>query len=170
MDIRGDSFFVRTLEMATPLKELLRKNLFAALYMNELLHYTLRPQDPHATLFMAYESALKALTSAEGRLSIEVILRRFERVFLKACGYEMSFTHDARSGQSINDENFYGFVPGEGFIASDKGIRGAYLMAMAADDLSDTLVLNVAKKIMRQAIDYALDGRVVRARALYAKQ
>ena len=43
-------------------------------------------------------------------------------------------------------------------------------MAMAADDLSDTLVLNVAKKIMRQAIDYALDGRVVRARALYAKQ
>lgn len=170
MDIRGDSFFVRDLEIAAPLDNLFGKNLFAALYMNELLHYTLRPQDPHATLYLAYESALKALTQAEGRLSIEIILRRFERVFLKACGYEMSFTHDARSAQPIIDENCYRFVPGEGFISSDKGISGSSLMAIAADDLSDAIVLIVAKKIMRQAIDHALDGRVIRARALYSNK
>jgi DNA repair protein RecO (recombination protein O) len=159
MNIRGDSFFVRDLEIAAPQDEFLGKNLFSALYMNELLHYTLRPQDPDVTL--------KALSRAEGRLSIEAILRRFEWVFLKACGYEISFTHDARTAQLISDKNFYRLVPGEGFILVDKGISGAHLMAMADDDLSDAMVLNASKKIMRQAIDYALDGRVIRARALY---
>ena len=41
------------------------------------------------------------------------------------------------------------------------------MLAMSQDKLDDIIVLNAAKRIMRHAIDHALDGKEIKARALY---
>ncbi len=167
MDIRGDAHFVRHLEIAATPVPLVGQSLFAGLYMNEILYYALRPSDPHELLHAAYVQSLQTLTYASDRLTIEAVLRRFEWVLLTSCGFHMSLTHDARSALPIKEACFYQFIAGEGFILAEKGIDGTHLLAMAADRLDDVDVLNVAKRVMRQAIHHALDGREIKARALY---
>ncbi|HAU1882038.1 TPA: DNA repair protein RecO, partial [Legionella pneumophila] len=56
----------------------------------------------------------------------------------------------------------------EGFIlGGDKKIPGEHLLAIAADNLSESAYLKSAKFIMRQAIDHLLGGREIKARSLY---
>ncbi len=167
MDIRGDAYFVHKLEVASSSIPLVGQTLFAGLYVNELLHHALKPHDPHATLHTVYIHALQALMTAFSRVAIEKILRRFEWALLTACGYSMSLTHDARSTQPILVNHFYRFIAGEGFVLADDGISGAHIIAMSQDKLDDLTVLNVAKWIMRRAIEHALDGKVIKTRALY---
>ena len=167
MDVRGDFYYVRQLEIAATPIQLVGKNLFAGLYVNELLHYALQPQDPHATLHAAYAHALHSLMTASDRFAIEAVLRRFERVLLTSCGYHMSLTHDAHSATLIAASSHYRFIAGDGFVLADEGFCGAHIIALAEDKLNDVVVLNVAKKIMRRAIDHALGGKEIKARALF---
>ncbi len=166
-DARGDAHFVRQLEIAETPIQLVGKPLFAGLYINELLYHILQPHDPHELLYSAYVQALSALTTTSERFAIEVILRRFEWVLLTTCGFHMSLTHDARSAIPIDTNSFYRFVAGEGFILAGEGVSGAHITAMAADQLENVAVLNVAKQVMRRAIDHALDGKEIKTRALY---
>lgn len=167
IDVRGDAYFVRQLEIAAAPVQLIGQPLFAGLYINELLYYILQPRDPHQLLYSAYAQALSALMSTSERIAIEAILRRFEWMLLMTCGFHMSLTHDARSAMPINVNSFYRFVAGEGFILAAEGISGAHIAAMAADRLEDVAVLNVAKQVMRRAIEYVLDGKEIRTRTLY---
>ena len=50
---------------------------------------------------------------------------------------------------------------------AQEGINGAHINALAQDKLDDVAVLGVAKRIMRRAIDHALDGKEIKARSLY---
>lgn len=167
MDVRGEAYFVRQLEIAAAPVQLVGQPLFAGLYINELLYYTLQPRDPHELLYSAYVQALSALMTTSERFAIEAILRRFEWRLLTECGFHMSLTHDARSARPINVNCFYRFVASEGFILAEEGISGAHITAMAADDLEDVAVLNVAKQIMRRAIEHLLDGKEIKTRLLY---
>ncbi len=167
MDVRGNHHFVRQLETAAPPIQLTGQTLFAGLYINELLHHALRPHDPHERLYNAYHHTLACLMQAPERFAMEATLRRFEWTLLKTCGYHMSLTHEARSGKPIAPNHCYCFITGEGFILADKGIDGAHLIEMAADHLEDIAVLNTAKRIMRRAIDHALDGKEIKTRLLY---
>lgn len=167
MDVRGDAYFVRQLEMASSPLHYPGQTLFAGLYVNELLYHALKPHDPDATLHTAYTFALQALMHASDRFAIEAVLRRFEWALLNACGYHMSLSHDARSAQPIVDDRFYHFIAGEGFILAPEGINGAHIIAFAQDKLDDVEVLGVAKRIMRRAIDHALDGKEIKTRSLY---
>ncbi len=167
MDVRGDAHFVRQLEVAASPMFFVGQILFAALYVNELLYHALKPHDPHAELHEAYTFTLHALMSASDRFAIETILRRFEWTLLTSCGYHMSLSHDARSAKPIVANGFYRFIAGEGFVLADEGISGAYVIALSQDKLDDVAVLSAAKRIMRCAIDHALDGKEIKARALY---
>ena len=167
MDVRGDAFFVRQVELAATPIALMGKNLFAGLYVNELLHHALKPHDHHAELYSAYIHTLQSLTLASDRFAVEAVLRRFEWGLLTACGYHMSLTHEARSDKPILNHLYYRFIAGDGFMLADEGISGAHILAMSKDELDDVDVLNVAKQIMRRAIFHALDGKMIKARALY---
>ena len=167
MDARGDAHFVRHLEVAdTPLYPS-GQGLFACLYVNELLHHALRPNDAHVTLHKSYQKTLEALSTSTERYFIEVVLRRFEQTLLMSCGYQMRFTHEAHSTKPIIDALYYRFIPGEGFVCAETGILGAHVIAIGEDRLDDVAVLRDAKRIMRCAIDHALEGKDIRARALY---
>jgi DNA repair protein RecO (recombination protein O) len=157
--------YVRQLEPVSSSLVLSGHNLFAALYINELLHYALRPWDAHPELYDVYVDTLHALQNCA---AIEVVLRRFELYLLEVCGYQLSLAHDAEDAPIIA-EHYYQFVPGEGFFTAGTGVSGAHLLAMAKQDFQDPAVLKTAKHIMRRAIHHALDGKPIKSRQLYGR-
>jgi DNA repair protein RecO (recombination protein O) len=165
---RYDRYYAQTIESMSPtLQFSLSNSLFASLYVNEILYYTLRPNYPDTALFDAYSFTLNGLAATKDRLILESLLRRFEWTLLKSCGYSFSFTHEARTTDLIAADLYYQFVAGEGFFLAPSGIAGAHILALAQDDLSEPAYLKSAKIIMRQAVDHLLGGKEIKARALY---
>jgi len=78
--------------------------LFSGLYLNELLLRLVRHDDPHPALFEGYEATLAGLMSPG---EVELCLRRFERLLLRECGYELSFDVDAATGEPISCDEVY---------------------------------------------------------------
>jgi len=142
--------------------------LYAGLYLNELLLRLLRDDDAHPVLFDGYERTLDALT-----VDAEPALRRFERLLLKECGYEITFDYDADTGAAIDAESNYRFVPDVGFQAVDEAVdqrhvfAGATLYAIDRDDYVAEDVRRAAKQIMRRALAPHLGDRPIGSRALY---
>lgn len=141
-------------------------SLFAAWYVNELLYYFLQPFEENKALYIAYKSLLIALKAAQTQQDIERLLRRFEYLLLKVCGYEVLLTHDAYAA-AINSKQYYQFIAGEGFIPAQQGLLGQHILAFANDALEDNQVLAVSKYVMQHAISQALDGRPLQSRALW---
>lgn len=167
MDVRGDMHYVRTLEATRDAMPLMGDALFAGLYINELVYRVLQPSDPSPTLYAVYVQALHSLVQITHRLALEAVLRHFEWALLTASGYQISLTHEAKTANPIDANQTYIFVAGEGFILAEKGFSGTAILALAQNELNDAYVLNVAKHIMRRAIDHLLDGQVIQARSLY---
>lgn len=167
LSVKGEAYFVHQLEIASPPINLQGKYLFAGLYVNELLYYSLKLQDPHAQLYRHYLYTLETLLTTSERFVLEATLRRFEWSLLCSCGYPMSFTHEAECFKPICTDAYYQFIPGEGFILADKGILGEHLLALSQDNLEDRKVLHVAKWVMRRAIEYLIEGREIKARQLF---
>ena len=170
INTRNDWHYVRQLEaQACPLP-LAGKNLFAAIYLNELLYHALHPSDPHPELYDAYVQALNDLTLSIDRITTEKILRCFEMDWLTTCGYQILFSHES-NGMPILKHNKYRYVPGEGFFVNgDKGILGSHLLTLAEGDLREEEILKTAKYIMRLAVHYALEGKPIKARELYGNK
>lgn len=164
---RYERHYMHHLESSAPMLSLTGHSLFSALYINELLYYALSPLYPDPRLFDAYLFTLNALASNQDRLSIEALLRRFEWALLLACGQSFSLQKDAQTGKDIIEQAFYQFRAGEGLVLAQQGIPGASILAIAADNLNEAATLKYAKVMMRQAIDSLLDGREIKARALY---
>jgi DNA repair protein RecO (recombination protein O) len=160
VDVRKDWYFVRHIEVQAAAQQIKGKALFAGLYVNEILYYALKPFDPQPELFEAYQQTMQGLLAVRERLAIEILLRRFEWALLKACGYSLAFG-------DATVEDYYRFVPEEGFIAADTGIPGTDILALSEGRLETLSVLKTAKFIMRQAIHHLLDGRELKSRALY---
>lgn len=167
VDERYERFFAKTIESISPTLQLMGHSLFSALYVNEILYHALSPHSPDTDFFDTYLFTLKALAVTKERLALESLLRRFEWALLKVCGYSFSLTHDARTDDGIVAERSYQFIAGEGFIAVTRGIPGAHILALAADNFAEVDSLKSAKHIMRKAIDHLLGGREIKARALY---
>lgn len=167
LEERYQQHFLQSLESSSSMIPLMGTSLFSALYINELIYYTMKPFVPEEDLFQAYLYTLNHLSQTEERLPIEALLRRFEWSLLHACGHGFSWSHEAETGELIVGDKQYRFIAGKGFIGAAKGIPGAHLLALAADDLTQAECLKSAKGIMRQAIDHLLGGREIKARTLY---
>lgn len=167
VDERYDRYYTRTIESISPMLQLESNSLFSGLYINELLYYALSPVYPDAELFNAYLMTINGLALTQDRLVVESLLRRFEWILLKSCGYSFSLIQEARTGVAIIADAYYQFVAGEGLVSASKGFPGEYLLALADDNLSEPAYLKTAKIIMRQAIDHLLGGREIKARSLY---
>lgn len=163
LNSRKDWHFVRHVETLNSAFQLQGSSLFAGLYANEILYYALKPLDSVPELFEAYQQLIQGLSTMNERLGIEVLLRRFEWVLLKICGYSLSFS------KTINPQNYYQFIAGEGFREAEFGIKGVDLIDLAEGRLETLSVLKSAKLIMRQAIDHLLGGKVLKSRLLYSK-
>ena len=146
--------------------------LYAGLYLNELLLRLLRDADPHPGVFDGYEATLDRLV---GGADTEPALRRFERLVLKECGYEVTFDVDAQSGDAVVATRGYAFAPDAGFYGVADAVderavfAGSTLLAIAADDYADERVRRAAKQIMRRALAPHLGDKPIRSRALYRR-
>jgi len=140
--------------------------LLSAWYLNELLLKLTLRTDPQPLVFDLYHEALQALRGGEG----ERALRNFERRLLELLGYGMEFGRDARTGAALRDEAYYHFHPGLGFVevsgeSPEAAFSGSMLRAMGGDELAE-VHLEDAKRLMRLALEEALEGRELRSRAV----
>lgn len=165
---KNNWFYINKVESEDIPLQFHSKNLFAAMYVNELISLVLKPCDPYPSIYYAYISSLEDLARSESNLSIEVVLRKFEWEILKACGYSFSLTNEAHSNNSICIGKNYAFIPGSGFVENHTGIPGEHINALSKGIMVTPAVIKSSKLIMRQALSVLLDGRTIKTRNLYS--
>ncbi len=169
---RGQVKSIKQMEATQSLIHLEQLAMLAGFYINELLLYFLRPDDPHSALFADYQHCLISLHAEPG--SIELALRRFEWRLLNELGYAPSLRQDA-SGRAIVDGQCYRVVPGSLPVAISSAeiddsnqchYPGGILLAIASGQLQDGAVMRYAKYLLRQWLDFYLEGKVLKSRKL----
>lgn len=143
-------------------------SLISAWYLNELLLKLTVRNDPQPLVFDLYHSTVERL---RGGAQVAQVLRRFEREFLELLGYGVEFGREARDGEALRDDAYYHFHPDLGFIevtgeVPTAAFSGQYLRAIALDDYRDPAALEAARRILRMALDRALEGRDLSTRAV----
>jgi len=148
--------------------------LFSGLYLNELMLRVLRDDDPHPSLFAGYERTLVDL-EAGGDVDVEIPLRRFEKLLLRECGYEVTFDADAENGEEIDPAASYRFTADVGFTRCDEEadeariFRGATLLAIRDDEYAGAHVRRAAKRILRRALQPHIGERPLVSRELFRR-
>ena len=186
---------LRQVEVITPAPRLHQSQLYAGLYLNELLVRLFHSGESHSNLFSRYQASISELASlaADDTIAIEVSLRRFEIRLLATLGFELDFMRDAITGKPISADAEYQFHTEYGFYRADLNdadadnehsainadsalasnahllIAGSAILAIQNHDYHDKKVRQVAKKIMRLALAPHLGGRPLKSRELYRR-
>ena len=186
---------LRQAEVITPAPRLHQSQLYAGLYLNELLVRLFHSGESHTNLFSRYQASISELASlaADDTIAIEVSLRRFEARLLATLGFELDFMRDAITGKPITADAEYQFHTEYGFYRADLNdadadnehsainadnalasnahllIAGSAILAIQNHDYYDKKVRQVAKKIMRLALAPHLGGRPLKSRELYRR-
>lgn len=173
--------------------------LYAALYLNELLMRLFQHGESQVNLFAEYRHAIAELAALSesvsdgcGANNAEIPLRRFEFKLLETLGFEIDFYYDAVTGQPIEPNGVYHFHSEFGFSQKSfteaipdtmaelkkeqrvnsqlkELIPGDHLMALQQQDYSREEVRRAAKLIMRAALTPHLGGRALKSRELYSR-
>jgi DNA repair protein RecO (recombination protein O) len=141
--------------------------LICGFYLNELLLRLLPRDDPHERLFTDYGNALASLTACREADT----LRRFELRLLREIGYAPTFTEEAETGRPVKADAMYHFRLEKGVfpaVADEPGLElsGQTLLAMAAEDYADPVVLREAKQLTRMLLTHYLGDRPLHSRQL----
>lgn len=186
---------LRSAEVTCLAPRFLQHQLYAALYLNELLIRLFQHGESHINLFAEYRHAIAELSEVDlsESGSTEVPLRRFEFKLLATLGFEVDFSFDAVTGQPIETQGLYHFHSEFGFsqqafmqaipdsmaelkkeqqVSSQlkELIVGDHLQALQQQDYSRSEVRRTAKLIMRAALAPHLGGRALKSRELYSKK
>ncbi|MDX1608659.1 MAG: DNA repair protein RecO [Halofilum sp. (in: g-proteobacteria)] len=146
--------------------------LLAGFYCSELVLRLLGRDDPNPEAFAAYDAAVTGL--ADAGAASEPLLRRFELGLLVALGYAPPLTVDTASGDPVQADVDYDYLPEQGPAAAGavraEGIvrvPGAHLLALAEARLDDPAVLQSARRVLRAALQPHLGSRPLHSRELY---
>ncbi|MBU6476384.1 MAG: DNA repair protein RecO [Xanthomonadaceae bacterium] len=150
---------LQTLTAAEPVRNppaLRGDTLMSAMYVNELMVRLTARDDPHPALFDRYAALLDELAATR---SLAWSLRRFERDLLAATGYALQLETEAESGEPVEPEQVYDYVPELGPVAATgtsvagARVRGSALLALAADAVPrDAEDLTALRRLMRTLI------------------
>lgn len=140
------------------------------LYINELLVRLLSSQHPEPAVFALYQQTLARLADAD---NIEISLRLFELQLLDGLGYGLDLFND-NDGNAITAGAYYWYQPEQGLVAaSDPNgadlISGSSLLQLQKAEDFDEQALAEIKKLMRTVLNYYLDGKPLKSRALFAE-
>ncbi len=148
------------------------RRLVFAFYINELLMRLLHHADAHHELFKSYANTLLRLRDCSDEKAEQWPLRLFEKSLLKELGYELHLTNEVDSGKPLNPDHYYLFDPDRGptlvpFKTQSKVIfKGSSLLAIATESLTDEMVLQDARRLMRLALSSHLGSRPLESRRL----
>jgi DNA repair protein RecO (recombination protein O) len=139
-------------------------SLYSGFYINELILCFLHKYDPYPEVFAEYERCLILLTNSD---NIEEILRFFELNLMEYVGYGIQLTTDSQTEAAVEEFKKYLYRGGTGMLESSKGyICGRNLLAMEARKSLDKQALYEAKQLMRQVIDFHLQNKELKSRAV----
>jgi len=154
-------------EAEQSMHELKGLSLYCGFYINELVNCFLHKHDPHPEVFTEYRHCLGLLASNE---DTEQVLRFFELNLIEQIGYGIQLTINAATGDFIHPDTMYQFSREQGMMENNKGyISGATLLALEARRLLSDQGLVEAKKLMRQVVDFQLQGKELKSRRVLAK-
>ena len=137
---------------------------YTLLYINELLIKILPQGAPQKELFNLYDKFLLEIKTSN---EIDVILRRFEIDLLEMLGYGINFINEVDSGQSIDADKLYDFVPELGFKESPNGIfNGKEIISISKLDF-ENINKKKFKSLTTMAIGYSLDGGDLKSRQIF---
>ena len=144
--------------------------LFCGFYLNELLLKLLARDDPHERLFDCYERALIEL--ARGAREAQV-LRVFEKQLLREIGYAVNLRVDAVSGEAVDPQSRYAYMPDAGLRllrpgeSAERELSGKVALAIDRNDYSEAHTALHAKQLMRSLIELHLNGRKIATRQIF---
>lgn len=142
-------------------------NTYCGFYLNELLRYFIPASEPYPDIFLFYLNCLQQLKTDGNR---EVALRIFEIQLILALGYGLGLENDFVSNKPIEKGLTYQLNLEKGFTLDKEGeIHGSTLIAMQQSNYTTQRQLNEAKRLMRHIIDFHLQGKALKSRALITK-
>ena len=142
-------------------------SLYCGFYVNEIVSCFLHKNDPHPEVFTEYQKCLALLADSK---DIEQILRFFELNLIEHIGYGVQLSIDANFETAVQPLKRYCFSGDSGMVENSKGyICGATLLLLEARKSLDKQALYEAKQLMRRMIDFQLQGRELKSRAVLAK-
>ena len=149
---------------------LLRGNyLYSGFYLNELLQRLLPENFAAPALFHDYLTTLQLLSE---QVLLEPVLRRFEWQLLKGLELDFSFTHDAISQAELQPNDYYRFIPEQGFVAVhdrvlETDFMGHEIAKLARFEFADERALRRYKQLMRMALQPYLGNKPLQSRNLF---
>lgn len=151
--------------------QLRSKNLYCALYLNEILQRVLPQEDACDSVFILYAETINNLAKIENDMtSREACLRVFELNLLEQLGFAINFVEDV-SQDLISQGKSYRYVVGEGFApnvsAREGGFSAEIIIAIREYDFSDPTVLKYAKHLCRQALQPLIGNRALNSRDFF---
>jgi DNA repair protein RecO (recombination protein O) len=156
---RGDAAQLTGAEPDGDLLPLPPRHVMSAFYLNELLISLTTRHDPQPQLFDDYALTLRALA---GDAQPARALRVFEKRLLTTIGYGIEF--------AAEPEGYYHFRAAQGLTpasAETAGVlSGRHLLALQDETFDDAESLEVARRVLRAALDHCLEGRELRTRTV----
>ncbi|MGE0580948.1 MAG: DNA repair protein RecO [Steroidobacteraceae bacterium] len=141
--------------------------VMSGFYLNELVLRLTTRDDPHPDLFDAYAGTLAALAAGT---SPDAPLRAFERRLLDELGYGVELETEQDTGRAIDPDGRYVYRAGQGVtraVADAPGaVAGRSLLDLAAGRLAGAAGFEDARRVLRAALDYCLEGRELATRAV----
>jgi len=167
---KGDLATLTRAEAESQAYVLAGKRLFCGFYINELILRLLYRHDPHERLFIIYKTALCGL---QEDAACEAVLRIFEKRLLAELGYGLVLDYEIECRAPIVPGAAYLYILNRGpVILRDAGthgvkLRGASLLALANETLTDSLVLQETKALLRAALAQYMGGKPLKTRQLF---
>jgi DNA repair protein RecO (recombination protein O) len=156
---RGDAAQLTGAEANGEALTLPARQVLPGFYLNELIINLTVRHDPQPQLFDDYTRTLRRLCV---EAQPEPALRVFEKRLLESIGYGLEL--------DVTPESHYLYRPSQGLHEVREGAPGAYagrsLLALREESFDDAQALDVARRVLRQALDHCLEGRELRTRTV----
>ncbi len=156
--------------------QLSSRPLASGFYLNELLMRLMARFDAHLALFGCYDASLRALAAVDSEMSLEWILRYFERDLLAALGYALVLDREVETGRPLIPAQVYEYQVERGPVAltgtdADQGIvvHGSTLLAIRQANLSGIQARREAKQLMRAVLARYLGPKPLFSRQLLTR-
>lgn len=165
---RSELKTLRTAEWRGAFRQLAGRALICGFYLNELLLKLLHRDDPHDTLFDAYEQTLQALLDGADQA---IVLRCFEKRLLSELGYALILDHDAETRRPLQSDRYYLYIADRGPVTAGEKQNGLELLGqtlidMHNDDYTSPLTQQQSKNLMRRLIGHYLGNQTLHSRQL----
>jgi DNA repair protein RecO (recombination protein O) len=156
---------------ALPLKG---RQLFSAIYVNELMTRLLSHYDEQEGVYHLYCWVLEALMTQQ---AIDISLRQFELRLLSLLGYGVDLFNEMNTGEPITAGSAYLLEPEQGFSAvtaaavvtkqqEHRVFHGEDLLAIGQEAF-DPHIRRVAKRLCRLVLEPYLGGKPLKSRELF---